>query len=262
MASPQGVLGGQEMAKDTITLILNGQVTIRHFASAISNLEVLVQALSTELGVAEQIEWIIHDLQISSAMVTTRGESDVIEKAERVVEAYTSVGRALQSGTRPNFSEQVIKAASAITNILDKQVTSIRFETADSDITISDRADIMIASVIVKSYGAVEGRVQTLTNRRGLRFNLYDTLHDRSVSCYLQEGKEELIREVWGKRAIIEGEITREQVSGRPIAIRQIKRIRILSELEKGSYLEARGVAPRKYGAPMPEEVIRRLRNA
>lgn len=250
------------MAKDTITLVLNGEITFRDFATAVSNFETLVQALSQELGVADKVEWFIHDLQVSSAKATVRGETDVIEQAERVVKAYQSIGEALQAGRRPDFSEQVVRAANGITNILSDRVTSIRFETPDSDVTISAQPDIALASATVKSYGAIEGRVQTLSNRKGLRFNLYDTLHDRAVSCYLQEGKEDLMREVWGKRVVVKGEISRERLSGRPVVVRQITDIRVLPETERGSYLEARGAAPRKPGTPMPEEVIRRLRDA
>ncbi|MBI4289626.1 MAG: hypothetical protein HY671_14515 [Chloroflexi bacterium] len=250
------------MAKDTITLALNGEVTIRHFASAISNLETLVQALSDELGVADKVEWVIHDLQVGSATATIRGETEILEQAERVVDAYASVGKSLQAGKRPDFTDRVVKAASAITGILDDRVSSVRFETADLDVTISRHADVTSPVAIVKSFGAIEGRVQTLSNRKGLRFNLYDTLHDRAVSCYVKEGQEDQLREVWGKRAIVEGEISRERLSGRPVAIRQVSAIRALSEVERGSYLEARGVSPLKAGAPMPEETIRRLRDA
>lgn len=250
------------MAKDTITLALNGEVTIHDFASAVSNLEILVYALSEELGVADKVEWIVHDLQTSSAIATIRGETDVIEQAERVVEAYASVGRALQAGNRPDFSERVVRAASEIISILNDRVTSIRFETPDLDVTIAAHLDLALASTTVKSLGAIEGRVQTLSNRKGLRFNLYDTLHDRAVSCYLQEGKEDLMREVWGKRAIVEGEINRDAITGRPIAMRRISSIQVLPEGQRGSYLRARGIAPRGLGAPRAEEVIRQLRDA
>lgn len=250
------------MAKDTITLALNGEVTMAHFASAMSDLRALVQALSEELGVAEQVEWLVYDLQVGSANTTLRGEADVLKQVERVVEAYTEVGEALQSRQRPPFSDRVVRAAYGITDILDDRVTSVRFETADKDVTIVERLGVTVAPATVRSYGAIEGIVQTLTNRKGLRFNLYDTLHDRAVSCYVQEGKEDLMREIWGKRASVEGEVSRESVSGRPVAVRGIMAIRMLPEMKKGSYLEARGVVPLKAGASMPEEIIRQLRDA
>lgn len=250
------------MAKDTITLALNGEVTIHDFASAVSNLETLVHALSEEFGVADKIEWIIHDLQAGSAVATIRGETETVEQAERVVEAYASVGKALQAGERPDFSEHVVRAATGITKILGDRVTSIRFETPDLDVTVAAHPDITLASATVRSLGALEGRVQTLSNRKGLRFNLYDTLHDRAVSCYLQEGKEDLMREIWGKRAIVEGEVTRDALTGRPLAVRRVFNIQVLPEGQRGSYLKARGITPRGLGAPRAEEVIRRVRDA
>ncbi|MBI2864015.1 MAG: hypothetical protein HYX94_05585 [Chloroflexi bacterium] len=66
----------------------------------------------------------------------------------------------------------------------------------------------------MKSYGAIEGRVQTITNRGGLRFDLCDTLHNNAVACYVEEGKEALLREIWGKSVVVEGEISRDRCSG------------------------------------------------
>jgi len=249
------------MAKDTLTLALSGEVDLARFAVAVSNFEDLVQGLSKEKG-AEGIKWLMHDLQISSTIATVRGESDVLGEVERIVNAYEDVGRSLQSGQRLNYSEPVVKAANAITAVLGDKVTAVRFETADVEFTVANRPEIAIATAIMKSSGAIEGRIQTLSNRKGIRFVLFDTLNDRAISCYLPEGKEEKMREIWGKRAIVEGEISRELSTGRPVAIRHIVDIKVMSELQRGSYLRARGIAPRKPGAPLAEEIIRQLRDA
>lgn len=249
------------MAKDTITLALSGEVDLARFAAAVSNFEGLVQALSKEKG-AEGIRWLIHDLQISSTIATVRGESDILGEVERVVNAYEDVGRSLQSGQRPDYSEPVVRAANAITSVLGDKITAVRFETADLEFTVASRPEIAGATTVMKSSGAIEGRIQTLSNRKGLRFVLFDTLNDRAISCYLSEGQEEKMREIWGKRAIVEGEISREKETGRPVAIRHIVDMKVLPELQRGGYLKARAIAPRKPGAPLAEEIIRQLRDA
>jgi len=249
------------MAKDTITLALGGEVDLHRFADAVYNLEVLVKALSKAEG-AEQIRWVIADLQVSSAMATTRGESSILEEVERVVNAYESIGECYQEGRRPiGYPPTVVKAADAIVSVIGDKVSSVRFETPDKEFTVASRRDL-VGSVIVKSLGAVEGRIQTLSNRKGLRFVIFDTLNDRAVSCYLSEGEEEQMREMWGKRAIVEGEISREKETGRALAVRHITDIKVLFEPERGSYLQARGIAPRKLDAPLAEDIIRRLRDA
>ena len=111
------------------------------------------------------------------------------------------------------------------------------------------------------AYGAIEGIVETLTARRDLRFLLYDQLHDKAVSCYLREDQREEMRSVWGHRAIIRGKITRDGVSGRPLAIREISEIKKLS-WEPGQYRYARGAVPVPADAEASEDTIRRLRDA
>jgi hypothetical protein len=111
-------------------------------------------------------------------------------------------------------------------------------------------------------YGAIEGRIQTLTNRGSLRFTLYDTHNDKAVSCYVAEGQEDLLRDVWGRRALVEGRIRRDSQTGRPLTIRDVRRIVPLPEPEPYRFYEARGILPLMPGEEMPEERIRRLRDA
>jgi len=247
------------MAKDTITLALGGEVNLSHFATAVSNLEGLVQSLGKVESVGK-VQWIVSDLQVGSAIATVHGVG-ILKEVERIVNAYEDVGQCYHEGRRPSqYSSSVVKHADAIVGIIGEKVTSVRFETPDKDFTVG--ALPTMASEITKSFGAIEGRVQTLSNRKGLRFVLFDTLHDRAVSCYLSEGQEEKMREMWGKRAIVEGVISRELESGRPLAIRHIADVKVLIEPSKGSYLRARGIVPRGPRVPLAEDIIRQLRDA
>lgn len=113
-----------------------------------------------------------------------------------------------------------------------------------------------------RAYGAVTGRTQTPNNRQGLRFTLYDALHDRAVACYLEEGREELMRGLWGRMAIVEGWVSRDALTGRPITIRHASNVTPLREVEPGSLRNGRGIARPPAGAELPEVAIRRLRDA
>jgi hypothetical protein len=251
------------MAKDTITLALNGDIPFRLFAEAMLHLNDLVSSLSDELGVGDNIDWSVDDLQHGSAIVTMRGVAPVIDDVERVVFAYSQVGASLERGERPPFSDRTIKEAHAITSMLDGRITSVLFETPDSDAEVASPIIILEKSAEMprKAIGIVKGRIDTIGRHAGLRFTLYDTVYNRAVSCYLEEGKEEIMREMWGKAVVVEGEIRRDS-RGRPVAIRHIRDIHETPESRPGSYLAARGVAPRKPGAPRAEEAIRRLRDA
>jgi len=85
------------------------------------------------------------------------------------------------------------------------RVEALRYETAEIDAVISAEPEDRPRSTVIEAYGAIEGRVQTLSRHGGLRFTLYDTLNNRAVSCYLAEDfDQELMRNAWGRRAIVE----------------------------------------------------------
>ena len=276
------------MPLNTVTLWLNGEVSLGAFAEALTHFNELVRALSVEAGLPD-LDWTIADLQISSAMATSQGVGPM-KAIEAVVRGYDEVGEALETHRPIKRSESVRAAAEKIISIRDKRIPSVRFETAlrewtapvipirkDSTVALQSveqetasepkielvKSPLRIAKV-TPAFGGVHGRIQTLTNRAGLRFTLFDVFHDKAVSCYLAEGDEDKVRDLWGKMAVVEGLITREPESGRPLAVRQIAEITPMPEPcapHTYSWQAARGAAPSLNGLS-PEEAIRRIRDA
>ena len=244
------------MVRNTVTFALGGRIKIQELAEGINVFQRLIAALTHSAGVA----WVVEDLQPGSAVATLRGEADDPAKVERIVNDYDEIGGLLERHERLDYGRRVVQAANAI-RTLAEAVEYVRLETSDADYTIYGNGQARERS-LTTAVGAITGRVQTLSNRGGLRFNLYDTVHDRAVGCYLVEGQEELMREAWGRRARVSGTISRELVTGRPAAIRQILSVEILEDVPPGSYRQARGVVPWNIGEKMPEDIIRQLRDA
>ena len=244
------------MARNTLTFALGGRVDIEKLADGINALKRLITALTG----SDEVAWVVEDLQSGSAVATLRGESDDHTVVERIVDDYGDVGGRLERHEILHYGSRVAQAADAIGR-LAQTVEYVRFETPDDDYTIygNGRAKERILS---KSVGAITGRIQTLSNRGGLRFNLYDVVHDRAVGCYLRQGQEELMRQAWGRRARVSGSISRELPSGRPLTIRQILDVEILEDFAPRSYRLARDAVKWNPGDKMPEEVIRKLRDA
>lgn len=251
---------------DTVTLELQGHVSLEQFADAVARFQRLVLALSQESNA--KVRWEIEALEAGSATVTSRGVPEngtVPDRVEQVVRNYLEVGQALEAHTTVPYSPRVTKEASGLAALLRSGVEGVRFETAESEATVREIAPPVQAATPERrqheSFGAVSGRVQTLTSRSRLRFTLYDRLYDRAVSCYLAEGRESLMREMWDKLATVEGVLTRDARSGRPLAVRNITRVTRVEEAAPQDYIKARRVLPLGPGDPSPEEAIRRLRN-
>ena len=251
---------------DTVTLELQGSVSLKQFAEAVARFQGLISALSAESKL--KVRWEVEHLVAGSATVTSRALPEngfVPERVEEVVSNYLEVGRALEShGTIP-YPESVRKEARGIAEVLRTGVEAVRFETAESDATVREitptTPSAPSASQPVRSYGGATGRVQTLTSRSELRFTLYDRLYNRAVSCYLGEGQEPTMREMWDKVATVEGLVTRDPLTGRPLTVRRVAKITPLAEGAPQDYMNARAVLPLAPDDPSPEEAIRRLRN-
>ncbi len=278
------------MADNTVTLVVNGEVSLETFTKALADFNELIQGLNEEAGAS--VEWIIQDLQVSSAVVASMGKGEE-KQVQNVVLGYEDVAAALEQDQEIHHSPRVKKAAIGLVSLPDKRVPSVLMQTARRDaialnrtgaptekvITVEPRdqetADILVFPKvvarytpyyafpsIVPAYGAIEGRVQTLTNRGGLRFTLYDMLYDKAVSCFVTEEKKELLRGIWGKLAVVEGLIARDPENGRPLSVRDIRDISLLPEPGgPAEYQDARGAAP-SLNKLSPEEAIRRIRDA
>lgn len=254
------------MARDTLTFAIDGDVALEKLEHTVVQLRNLIVALTKELAAhPDSIKWVVDDLQSGSALLTIMGTSEYEDEVDQIVGAYYSVGSGLSENRTLPYSEEVLRPARALTDLLDDDITSIRFETADDDVIIHERVlppTNQESRGRDRAFGAVSGRIQTISSRQRLRFTLYDFLHDKGVSCYLAEGEDDLIRDMWGHAASVEGEVSRDPVSGRPVAVRAIRSITRMKESEPGSFRRARGALPRSPGDPLPEEAIRRIRDA
>jgi hypothetical protein len=251
------------MVDNTITLALEGDVSLQVLSEVMSHFNGLLNALAQAVVPEQAVEWIIEDMQAGSALLTVAGEAETEEPVLKVIEAYAKTGRALERREPIPFPTSVARAAAEITRAVGEQVRVIRFETATSEATIYGNFDVPRPHQPTKrvGFGVVKGRVQAISSRGKLRFNLYDSLFDKPISCYLQSGQEDLMREIWGKRVYVSGQITRDADLGRAVSVRHITAVDTIPEYVPGSYKQARGVLTWSPDDEPAEILIRRLRD-
>jgi hypothetical protein len=261
------------MPIDTVTLEMIGAVSLTEFSATVTRLEKLLDELAGAVAQGASIVWLnsaLEAVEAESTLTAYRGTGAADVQVEDVVRAYGNVGMALQAGEPITVSSNVRRAAEGLVSVINGRVTSLRFETPEVDATISirpaDRRRLAEPPIVTppSAYGAVEGRVQTLSSRGGLRFSLYDTLHDKAVSCYMAEDFDpEAMRGAWGKRAIVAGWVTRDPDTGHPRTIRRVSEVVVLPELgPPDDYRRARGVVSARRLMEAPEATIRRVRDA
>ncbi|MGI8407548.1 MAG: hypothetical protein ACR2L3_03460 [Actinomycetota bacterium] len=249
----------------SVTLRLSGDISVAEFAEKADLWAKVLGSLADELG--QQVRWVISDLEYSSAIMTAAPIAETEEAAaylHRLPDDYLSVARDIRAGRidqrRPTLRlvKQLVERAAPGTDItFETPEDEVTFQGAFEAMALSER-DAEMPSVL----GTLRGRIETLSQRRGLRFTLYDLLTDRAVSCYIEPGQEELLRNVWGRLADVTGRIKRDARTDRPVSLRKVSSINVIADPDAGGFVAARGAVMPAAESPPSEVVIRQLRDA
>lgn len=249
------------MAKETITLSLDGDIPIDLFAKVMGHFSALVESLSDEIVGSEQIEWQIANLAAGSATATIRGFHHDINQITRVVLAYEAVGRSLEGNAPIPYSEDVARNAYAITSVLNGHIKAVSFITDEVATLVSAHHEISPNDErIAYSLGVITGRVDAIWSRP-TKLGVYDSLFNRVVYCYLENEQHELARQAWGAVVAVTGMVRRDAETGRPIEVRQVKSVEIRESARLYSFRQARGALSWQEGDEPAEVLIRQVRD-
>lgn len=255
------------MPRDTVTLNLEGQdITMEEYARAVAAFAKLIESISNQVAKKNRVNWKLAGLVYGSAQVAARGvDRSGVGAMPRVVKSIEDASERTRRTGKSGISWKVDKQFKELLKLTEGNGRnghgrSIRIETDDKDVELHSPKSPPDLDEGTISIGAVQGRVQTLTETRGLRFVLYEHLSGRPVSCYLIPGHEEEMREIWGRMVIVEGEVRRETVSGTPTTVRHIRHI-IRVTPDDGLYCDAVGAFSPREEFANPEDLIRNLRD-
>ncbi|MBL8147053.1 MAG: hypothetical protein JNL34_11770 [Anaerolineae bacterium] len=249
------------MADNSITLGLEGEVAVGRFADAMTHFSGLIDSLAAELVPDARVRWIVDSLEAGSAVATVTGYADDLRPVLAVVRGAEQVGISLQQHEPIPFPTPVVREANALSRVVGNGITSLRIETEKLSAIIYDtRAKVTLP--LRQTLGAVKGTVESLSSRRTLRFILYDAITDRAITCYAKDDQAELLRDIWGKRAMVSGRVTRHPETGMALSVRDITHIARIETPPLLGYRRARGVFTWQPGDEPAEVSIRRIRDA
>ena len=251
------------MPHEDTTLVLNGEVTLPAFAKALRGFACLIIELSTEAAKKAQIEWVIENLESSSAIVTARGISPDVASVEKVTVAFDAIGRFLEEGIAIPYSPKVTKRINSLVDLVNEKITTISFETDFGRRVIGGKDKLTGKMVPINySFGIIEGHVESMSKRKMLMFKLWDHLFDKAVSCYVPENFKDKMKEIWDKEVKVSGVIGRKSDTGIPVIIKNITDIEIVEDVPTGTYKRAKGIFSKVHNDELPEITLRKLRDA
>lgn len=236
-------------------------------AKAVTGLSKLLLVLTNEAGGAGTVDWTIGGLDHGSATITAIPE--LIDPAgadaiPAVVRGNLEAAQQVRDGMPDRGARPACRLVREMSSLASADRVEVIFETEDAEVIFSAPATTATSEdhALPRTYGTVRGRVQTLQQRGGLRFSLYDLVHDKAVSCYLEAGTEATMLGAWGRLAEVSGLITRDPVSDRPLSVRRVSSVDVLDETDPLGFLKAEGVVKAAPGALPAEVILRRMRDA
>lgn len=251
------------MAEDiTLKLSLSGNVTLPLLSEAIRGLSDLVAAVDKEFGVTDAT-WAVEELHAGGATAMLRGTSTQREALTNAAVAIIRTTELVAQGLDEAVPDRTARSARRLTSVVNGSIPSLSLQAGDEIVTVTAGPDQMAERQRqVSSSGRLVGIVQTLSQARGLHFRMTEELSGRSVAGNFHSDLSEEMREVWGKRATVEGIVTRDARTGLPLAIMDVRKVAPVPEFQPGAFQQARGVLEFSPDGEPAEVLIRRLRDA
>ena len=255
------------MARPIIAFSIEGDVDIGTLETTVSGLRELVLALQADHAPGSRVSWRVGDLRAGSAHIRLEAD-DESGAARHVMEKYEQLAADIRADRELICSAAVRRPVRRLAKLThQKAVKSVTFATSDAEHSITGLGK-RAARNEVTTYadpGWVEGDVISLSRRNGLQLTLLDDIHQQAVTCHLSPEQGDLAEQAWRSgAACISGMVTRDSLTDRPSAVRDVTKIDCLSDDDEHwdeDWKAARGAIPWKPGDPPAEVLIRRLRD-
>jgi hypothetical protein len=241
---------------------LTGILTADEYRKAVNHFVGLVNALSDVVAERVSIDWQLSNIDYGSVLMEFSGYSNSESAVREVVAAYGVATRAAAERQPIPYPASVRSQLEALTGLINGHIKSIEFTTSTAEsVVTAPIPHTEERAVKWTALGSVRGRVQTISDRQSLYFNLYDSVFDDAVRCTVLLEQQEMLRDIWGKEVIVTGTVTRNPDTGQPISISGIIDIQVINMLPRDTYKRFRGIVEYDPNDPPSHERIRRLRD-
>jgi hypothetical protein len=254
-----------------VALRLGNDVSLRLFADACTAFREAIETLTRESGA--KIDWIITGLETGSpTYAQATGISQDPVAVATVAKEWVGFGQSLRKRELVP-SKKLRPAYDHFVDLVDasrppsKRVDWLLLINDEADVeVVSTAVDSEISDVVFESYDTVVGIITAINDRGGFHFSLSDELYGRSAYCSVVPGprQEQVLRQIWRKRVMVEGLVKRDPADAHVLQIREIdaNRLHILPDPQPGSYRDSLGLSLWEQGDKLPEDIVREMRDA
>ena len=244
------------MPDDTVALELEGSGFQLDDLDALQHFRGLLRELAADAAGGAAITWKLRRFGTGSLVAEVQGTAENQDSVHRVAAAYDCVGAALAAGDPVPYSDAVSAHTDRLTSLIDGRVELLRFRTGGRvrEVRHASATALWKPQPHLDSLGAIEGVVETLARRRGMRLVVYPDNEAGGIPCFVTPEHEARMPDLWGKRVRVEGLLRRNGETGMPLSIRDVTDIEVV-EPPAEEREELWGILP--VASRKPEEIMR-----
>ena len=251
------------MSENHLRFCLDGEVTIETLSDAFARFSQVLDALRESHSA--KVRWVLAGLDFGSASATARAvplDEEAEQRIPAMFDNYIDAAQRVQDGDADRefpLHRQMYQLMA-----LADETHAITIQTDGKQVVVKAPLAPLTRSAAERpqqdpmSLGTVRGRVETLSRRKNLSFNLYELTSDAAVMCYMDWDLEDKMRDVWGHIADVTGTVRRDAKTDRPVWIRRVTKVDPVGEGDPDGYLRARGALKSTDPA---EVLVRRMRD-
>ena len=241
-----------------VVLNLDGEVSPSEFLRGVKDFFALLRSVTKNVtGDPSGLDWNV-SVRSGSNLIVARAFPAANNSFAEVYQTVNAVNSGVQSLAEGAVVAPMFFSEETLTIVRDLAQLAVGSHGLDNvELRVngsSNRFDAQVvasvADVLGREYtaiGSVEGKLQTVTDRGGIKFVVYDSLHDRRVTCHIdsEERLEEAVK-AFRKRVEVTG-LVKYRKNGLPISVK-VSRIRVLKTREELPPLDQiRGVFSRTH---------------
>lgn len=230
------------MARKTLSLELEGDVSLAELAVAVSTLQEMADTLGTRVAPHARIRWVVKDLEAGSARAEAVGVLEDPQGDDSIVDAV--IGE-LEENARASEAHQPVDPAiqvqfERLTSMINGHVKAVhiggdeRFALQPSGVSPGTYS----LPARVRDFGEVTGRVEAMHAHSGNWFSLYELLHGKRVKVTVPVDRVSEMDTWWRQIVTVSGVVTRD-ADGRPVSVADLQRVTVHEPPPAGAWRRA-----------------------
>lgn len=220
----------KSQSKDCLTIDLEGDLPLEKFEKAIGAFFDLIKEVTKEaLHENQRIRWTV-TVRAGSAVLNAIPHYTEISAAHvrDILHAIPLGIKSIEKGTDevPRFfnreAVRAVRKLGSLQGLKPTDITAVRIRSGPEKAFVTPKSVVVADSLIGgqrQSYGAIEGKMQTITDREGFRLVVYDSLFDYRVDCFIDEELMEKAVGSFRKRVRVSGMVQYDR-KGDPVSIK------------------------------------------